>query len=138
MFAFMRKNPLPFMMSLFRAWITAFASTSTAMAIPDVYAACDEHKIDKRVSRFCVPFCVTMNADGSAAFICAAALFLAQLRQLEVGVGEVAMIAFLTAVAVMALPSVPSSSIVTLVMVMSSLNWPTHDLALLFAVDWLL
>ncbi|KAJ8309688.1 hypothetical protein KUTeg_011553 [Tegillarca granosa] len=53
-------------------------------------------------------------------------------------IGFAATSTFLTAVAVMALPSVPSSSIVTLVMILTSLNIPSHDIALLFAVEWFL
>ena len=44
----------------------------------------------------------------------------------------------LTAIASLALPSVPSSSIVTLIMVLSSLNIPVHAVSLLFAVEWFL
>ena len=44
----------------------------------------------------------------------------------------------LTGMATLALPSIPSSSIVTLVMVLTSLNIPAGHISLLFAVEWYL
>jgi Na+/H+-dicarboxylate symporter len=42
--------------------------------------ACEvKNKIDKRVSRFVIPFCVTLNSDGSAFYISTAAVFIANL-----------------------------------------------------------
>ena len=48
------------------------------------------------------------------------------------------LVRILTAVAAMAIPSVPSASIVTLVIILTSLNIPANDIALLFAVEWFL
>ncbi|KAJ8313454.1 hypothetical protein KUTeg_008995 [Tegillarca granosa] len=117
-----RRNPYAYIVSIGKAWMIGFAATSTAVAIPEMLMSCEvKNNIDKRVSRFVIPFCVTLNADGSALYITSAAIF----------IGNVS-------VAVMALPSVPSSSIVTLVMILTSLNIPSHDIALLFAVEWFL
>ena len=38
----------------------------------------------------------------------------------------------------MAVPAVPSSSIVTVVIILTSLNVPSDDVALLIAVEWFL
>ncbi|XP_035825116.1 excitatory amino acid transporter [Aplysia californica] len=38
----------------------------------------------------------------------------------------------------LAIPPVPSASIVTLVIILTSLNYPLNDVALLFAVEWIL
>ncbi|XP_071086533.1 excitatory amino acid transporter 2-like [Haliotis cracherodii] len=81
---------------------------------------------------------VTLNADGSALYITSAALFIAKLDGVEVTTGVVAIIGVLTAVAAMAIPSVPSSSIVTLVIILTSANIPVDHIALLFAVEWFL
>ncbi|XP_064635486.1 excitatory amino acid transporter-like [Lineus longissimus] len=133
-----RENPFPYYISLFRPWLTGFATTSTAVAIPEMYKCCDRKKIDSRVSRFVIPFSVTLNADGSAIFIASAAIFIAQLNSIALDPGQVVVIGALTSVAVMALPSVPSSSIVTLVIILSSIGLPTRDIALLFTVEWFL
>ncbi|CAH1787037.1 unnamed protein product [Owenia fusiformis] len=133
-----RKNPYPFYVNISRAWFTGFAATSTAVTIPEMLRACDEKKVDERVSKFVIPFCVTLNADGSALYITSAAIFIGQLSGVDMNVGKILIIGILTAVACLALPSVPSSSIVTLVIILTTLNIPTEDISLLFAVEWYL
>lgn len=134
-----RRNPYAYIVSIGKAWMIGFAATSTAVAIPEMLMSCEvKNNIDKRVSRFVIPFCVTLNADGSALYITSAAIFIGNVSGVSINAGDIFVIFFLTAVAVMALPSVPSSSIVTLVMILTSLNIPSHDIALLFAVEWFL
>lgn len=65
-------------------------------------------------------------------------MFIANISGHPLTFGEVAIIGLLTAIASLALPSVPSSSIVTLIMVLSSMNVPVHAVSLLFAVEWFL
>ena len=49
-----------------------------AIAIPGMLQVSEEtFKIDKRVSRFVIPFSTTINANGSACFIASGAIFLA-------------------------------------------------------------
>ncbi|XP_048730939.2 excitatory amino acid transporter-like [Ostrea edulis] len=134
-----RRNPYTYFISIGRAWLIAFAATSTAVAIPEMLNACEnKNKVNKRVSRFVIPFCVTLNADGSALFITAAAMFIANITGQSLTFGDVVVIGLLTAIAILALPSVPSSSIVTLIMILSSLKIPVEAVSLLFAVEWFL
>ena len=50
-----------------------------AVAIPEMLNSCEKkNQIDKRVTRFVVPFAVTTNADGSALYITSAAVFIGQ------------------------------------------------------------
>lgn len=44
----------------------------------------------------------------------------------------------LVTVAAMAIPSVPSASIMTTIMILTSMNIPVDDIALLLAVEWYL
>ncbi|XP_033760828.1 excitatory amino acid transporter-like isoform X2 [Pecten maximus] len=138
-FALTRRNPYRFALQIGKAWMIGLASTSTAVAIPEMLAACeDDQKVDRRVSRFVIPFCVTLNADGSALYITAAAMFVANMAGVNVSFGDVLLIGILTAICSMAIPSVPSSSIVTLVMILTSMNIPADSISLLFAVEWFL
>ncbi|XP_046381640.1 excitatory amino acid transporter-like [Haliotis rufescens] len=139
LFALTRRNPYAYLLTIIRPCLIGFASTSTAVAIPEMLESCEvKNGIDSRVSRFVIPFSVTLNADGSALYITSAALFIANLSGVEVTTGVVAIIGVLTAVAAMAIPSVPSSSIVTLFIILTSANIPVDHIALLFAVEWFL
>ncbi|XP_076454161.1 excitatory amino acid transporter-like [Babylonia areolata] len=134
-----RRNPLLFHGSILRPYFLSFAATSTAVAIPEMIYCCEvKNKIDKRVTRFVVPFSVTLSANGSAVFIVSSAIFISQYIGRDLSASDIIIVAFLTAVSAMALPSVPSSSLVTLVIILASLNIPSSTIALLFAVEWLL
>lgn len=138
-FTLTRRNPFRLAIQIGKAWMIGLASTSTAVAIPEMLAACEEdQKVDRRVSRFVIPFCVTLNADGSALYITAAAIFVGNLAGVNLSFGDILIIGLLTAICAMAIPSVPSSSIVTLVMILTSMNIPADSISLLFAVEWFL
>ncbi|KAK6194908.1 hypothetical protein SNE40_000441 [Patella caerulea] len=133
-----RRNPYKYMLSHIKAILLGFASTSTAVAIPDMFVSCDNNKIDKRVSRFVIPFCVTLNADGSVIYITCATVFIIQLTLGTVTPAQAGIVIFLTSIIGTAIPSVPSASIVSLIIILTSLNIPIHQVALLFAVEWFL
>ncbi|KAK7090285.1 hypothetical protein V1264_010100 [Littorina saxatilis] len=139
LFVITRRNPFLFHLTILRPYFIGFASTSTAVAIPEMMYCCEvKNKIDKRVARFAVPFSVTLSANGSAIFIVSAAIFIAEYIGQDPSASDYIVIAFLTAVSALALPSVPSSSLVTLVIILASLNIPSSSIALLLAVEWLL
>lgn len=133
------RNPILFHLSILRPYFIGFAATSTAVAIPEMLHCVEvKNGVDKRVARFAIPFSVTLSANGSAVFIASAAIFIAQYINFDLSVSDIFIVAFLTAVSAMALPSVPSASLVTLVIILNAINIPSRTLALLFAVEWFL
>ncbi|KAL5004873.1 hypothetical protein ScPMuIL_018329 [Solemya velum] len=138
-FVIVRRNPYTFLLNIVKGWLIAFATTSTAAAMPELFHGCErKNKIDKRIVRFVIPFCVTLNADGSAVYIVTAAMFVGNMYGGVLGTGDIVLIGILVTFLSLALPSVPSSSIVVLVMLLTSLNIPSSGVALLFAVEWYL
>ncbi|KAK7484827.1 hypothetical protein BaRGS_00023870 [Batillaria attramentaria] len=120
-------------------YFIGFAATSTAVALPEMLYCCEvKNGIDRRVARFAVPFSVTLSANGSAVFIVSAAIFIGQYIGYPLTAGDIVIIGILSAVSAMALPSVPSSSIITLVIILAAVNIPSGQIALLFAVEWFL
>jgi len=139
LFVFGKKNPFTYMISIARPWFIAFAATSTAVAIPEMLIACEEkNKIDKRIARFVVPFSVTISCNGSALYIAAATTFLANLSGIPLTFGDILLIWLLVTIAAMAIPSVPSASIMTTLMILTAMNIPADDIALLLAIEWYL
>ncbi|WAR28105.1 EAA2-like protein [Mya arenaria] len=138
-FVFTRQNPYKFLLSIARPWMIAFAATSTAVAIPEMIAACEgKNNIDKRVARFVIPFSVTISCNGSAMYIAGATCFVANLTGTPLNIADGLLIWLLVTISAMAIPSVPSASIMTTIMVLSSMNIPAEDIALLLAIEWYL
>ncbi|XP_061169454.1 excitatory amino acid transporter 1-like [Saccostrea echinata] len=94
--------------------------------------------MDKRITRFVIPLCCTSNGDGSALFISAASMFIAKFSGYTLTFGNVIIIGILTAFSTLSLPAMPSASIVVVVMVLSAINIPVHEVPMLFAVEWFL
>ncbi|XP_041367643.1 excitatory amino acid transporter-like [Gigantopelta aegis] len=135
-FLFLRRNPLKFYFSCFRPMMTAFAPPSTAVAIPDMLVCLEgKNHVDKKVSRFVVPFAATLNRDGSCLFITLAAIYIGQTEG-SLDAGRYLMIAILATAGSLAIPFVPSASIVTLLILLSSLNMSPANIGLIMAVEW--
>lgn len=88
-FIFLRKNPFKFYFGLVEGTLTAFATASTAAALPITFRIMTEKlKIDTRITRFVLPIGCNINMDGTALFVAIASVFIAQMNGISLGVGE--------------------------------------------------
>jgi len=63
-----------------------FSSTAT---LPVSISCLEDHnKIDSRISRFVLPLGATINMDGTALYEAVAAVFIAQVNGIELGIVE--------------------------------------------------
>ncbi|GFS27662.1 amino acid transporter [Elysia marginata] len=134
-----KKNPFSFLVRCGKAFFVSFAATATSVALPHMLEACRQNHVSSKVSRFVIPMSVTLHADASALYIASAALFVAHTSGEEsLSVGDYFVVGTLSSVLSMTIPGVPSASIVTVVVILTSINQPLHGIALLFTVEWLL
>ena len=85
-----------------------------------------------------MPIGATMNMDGTALYEAVSALFIAQLRGIELTAGQVITISITSTAASVGAAGIPNAGLVTMVMVLQTVGLPTSDIALLLTVDWLL
>ncbi|KAJ0175825.1 hypothetical protein K1T71_008984 [Dendrolimus kikuchii] len=137
-FFFLRKNPYKYYWGLSHAMLTASATASTAAALPVTFRAMEGPlRIDPRITRFVLPIGCNINMDGTALFLATASMFVCQMNNMHMGFAQLATI-FLTSTACsLSSASVPSAAMVLLLVVLAAVDAPTHDVSLLFAVDWL-
>ncbi|XP_018575259.1 excitatory amino acid transporter isoform X2 [Anoplophora glabripennis] len=135
---FVKKNPFKYYLGLVQGTLTAFATASTAAALPVTFTLMDEKvKVDPRITRFVLPIGCNINMDGTAMFIAIASIFIAQMNGITLRIGEIVTVCFTSTAASFSSASVPSAALVLLLMVLSAINTPVQDVSLLFAVDWL-
>lgn len=138
-FVFIRKNPVVYYLYYFEPMLLAFASTSGAVCIHKAIDVCEKQvKMDPRISRFSIPFFTTLQADGSGIFIVMSCAFLSNYAGVSLSAGDWAVIIIMTSILCLCLPSVPSSSIVTILVVLNAVNVDKPNIALLYTVEWLL
>ncbi|XP_021353115.1 excitatory amino acid transporter-like [Mizuhopecten yessoensis] len=136
-FLALRKNPFTFLLSTARPWMTVFGPPSSIVGMPDMITVCEEtHHVDKRVSSFAIPFSVTLCRAGSCYFISLSALFMYSMEGLHPSVSDVILIGILTTLSSLAIPSIPSGSIVAIIIILSSLNIDTTSVGVLMALEW--
>merc|ERR1719414_291078 len=137
-FVFVRKNPFKFWWGLFQAWMTAFATASTAAALPITFRCMeDKNKVDPRISKFVLPIGATVNMDGTALFVTVASIFIAQMNDIPLNAGSYATVVLTSTAASIASAPVPSAALVLMLIVLNAIEAPVADVSLLWAIDWL-
>ncbi|XP_062549140.1 excitatory amino acid transporter isoform X2 [Armigeres subalbatus] len=136
-FMFLRKNPFKLYVALIQPMLTAFATASTAAALPLTFRCMENKvKIDTRITRFVLPIGANINMDGTALFISVASIFIAQMSSMDLNFGQILTVVMTSTAASMSSASIPSAAMVLLLVVLTAIDAPMHNVTLLFAVDW--
>uniref|UniRef100_A0AAY4DX71 Amino acid transporter n=1 Tax=Denticeps clupeoides TaxID=299321 RepID=A0AAY4DX71_9TELE len=138
-FAFVRKNPYTFALGMAQALVTALMISSSSATLPVTFRCAEENnRIDKRITRFVLPVGATINMDGTALYEAVAAIFIAQLNDFALDVGQIVTISITATVASIGAAGVPNAGLVTMVIVLTAVGLPASDVTLIVAVDWLI
>ncbi|KAM9844996.1 excitatory amino acid transporter 1-like [Aulostomus maculatus] len=133
------KNPFRFVVGVLLVLITAFGTASSSATLPVTLHCMEEnHSMDKQVTRFMLPVGATMNMDGVALYEAVAALFVAQVNDMEFSLGQVIVLSLIVTAASTGAPGIPEAGMVSMVIVFTSAGLPTEDISLLLIVDWIL
>ncbi|VDP48052.1 unnamed protein product [Schistosoma margrebowiei] len=137
-FIAVRRNLFRFYYYLSEPVLTAFSSTSSLIALPQLFQVCDLYGIESDLVRTVAPFLTSFNANGSAAFIASAVCFVAQLTKQRLNAGQFIAIGFLSGVNVMALPAIPSASIITVILITRAFDISeSTSVSLLFVTEFI-
>ncbi|XP_078069985.1 excitatory amino acid transporter 3 [Mustelus asterias] len=138
-FIVVRKNPFVFIGGMAEALLTSVMISSSSATLPVTFRCAEEkNKVDKRITRFVLPVGATINMDGTALYEAVAAIFIAQLNDYPLNVGQIVTISVTATAASIGAAGVPQAGMVTMVIVLTAVGLPANDVTLIIAVDWLL
>lgn len=133
---FTRQSPYYFLSRLKPALLVAFSTSSSNATLPITIKTMEENLgIDKRVSQFLLPLGATINMDGTALYEAVAAVFIAQLYGVSLGISGQIIIALTAAFAAVGTAGIPAAGTVTMALILSAVGLPVEAVGLLFALD---
>ncbi|MGW5684611.1 dicarboxylate/amino acid:cation symporter [Nonomuraea sp. NPDC003754] len=129
-------NPITFFRNAWPAIELAFVSRSSVGTLPLTQKVTIERLgVDRDYASFAVPFGATTKMDGCASIYPAlAAIFVAQVFNVPLGIGEYLLIAFVSVVGSAATAGL-TGAIVMLTLTLSTLGLPLEGVGLLLAID---
>ncbi|XP_015795415.1 excitatory amino acid transporter 3-like [Tetranychus urticae] len=138
-FLLTRKNPYSLIMHLSAALLTGFGTSSSTATLP-LTMQCLEEKagIDSRITRSLLPIGSVINMDGTALYEAVAALFIAQLRNVDLTLIKIIITSVTATAASIGAAGIPQAGLVTMVIVLNALGLPASDISLIYIVDWFL
>ncbi len=128
-----------FLRAIRPALLLAFSTSSSSATLPVTKECAEENLgVSGPVSSFVIPLGATINMDGTALYQGVAALFIAQIYGMDLGVADQVTIITSATLASVGAAGVPGAGMITLAMVLTSVGVPTEGLALVLGVDRLL
>lgn len=137
---FLAKLPfLQFLKAARPAQLIAFSTSSSSATLPITMECAEESLgISRSVSSFVIPLGSTVNMDGTALYQGVAAIFIAQVFQVDLTIGAQLGIVLTATAASIGAAGVPGAGMITLAMVLTAAGIPAVGVALILGVDRIL
>ncbi|MFJ6855222.1 dicarboxylate/amino acid:cation symporter [Streptomyces sp. NPDC091271] len=128
-------SPLQFFKGAWPAIQLAFVSRSSVGTMPVTQQVTERLGVPKEYASFAVPFGATTKMDGCAAIYPAlAAIFIAQIFDVQLGIGDYILIAFVSVIGSAATAGLTGATVM-LTLTLSTLGLPLEGVGLLLAID---
>jgi len=129
-------RPAKFLSGCRDVMLLAFSTASSAAVMPlSLKTALEKFHIRESIARFVVPVGTIINMNGTAAFQAIAAIFLAQVYGLDLGMAAIVMMVVTTVAASIGTPSAPGAGVIVLATVLSSAGIPVEGIGIIIGVD---
>ncbi len=120
------------------AVVMAFSTDSSTATMPVTYRCLTDLGVRDASARLGALVGTNFNNDGTALYEAMAALFVAQVLGLHLGVGRQVLVVLTSVVASVGAAGIPEAGLVTMALVFGAVGLPKEYIGLLVTVDWFL
>lgn len=132
-------SPLAYIRAMTPALVTAFSTTSSAATLPVTFECIEEKAgVSNKISSFVLPLGTSVNLTGSALYVCAGILFIAQVYGLNLSLPHLAVIVFMTLITSLGSAGIPSASLFSIMVILQTLGLPNEAIGMIMAVERIL
>ena len=134
-----KRNPLTYFKNMSGALTTALSTASSAATLPmTIECVEEENKVSRRTTLFVIPLGATVNMNGTALYESIAAIFIAQMVGIHLGLGEQTLVFLTATLAAIGAAGIPEAGLVTMVIVLQAVGLPLEGIGMLLSIDWFL
>jgi len=135
----LRKNIVSFWKQISPALLLAFSTTSAAATLPvSIRVVEDSLQVPSSISRFVLPLGAVLNKGGTAMYQAIAAVFIAQLYNVSLGIEQLALLGLTILILSFGTPSIPSAGLLILSVILTTMGLPLEGVALIAGIDRIL
>lgn len=136
---FAKLNPLIFIKKMRPAHIFAFSTASSNATIPVTLQVVEKRLgINNATAAFTIPLGATINMDGTAIMQGVATVFIANVYQIPLDIGDYITVVGMSILASIGTAGVPGVGLIMLAMVFNQVGLPVEGIGLILGVDRLL
>jgi Na+/H+-dicarboxylate symporter len=137
--AFMIRLPLRRFISLIKEpALLAFTTTSSESAFPKAMENMERLGVPRRIVSFVLPMGYSFNLDGSTLYLSLAAVFVAQMSNVNLSFGQQLLIVLTLMLSTKGIAAVPRASLVVLAGTLAQFGLPLEGIAVILGVDELM
>ena len=132
---FTKQKIKPFLKKFTRVAAVTFSTASSNASVPVSLEIMEELGVGKATRSFTIPMGATVNMDGTAIMQGVAALFIAQIYGINLGMSEMMTIVLTATLASIGTAGVPGVGMIMLSMVLQSVGLPLEGIGLIMGVE---
>jgi solute carrier family 1 (high affinity glutamate transporter) protein 1 len=134
---FAKRKPFKFFKNMIPQLLTAFSTGSSMATLPvSITLVTEKNKVSDRIADFVLPIGATVNMDGTALYQVVAAIFIAQVYNISLGIPELVIMLLTATIGSIGAAAIPQAGLVTLVVVLRSVGLPVEGIGLILSIDW--
>jgi len=118
--------------------LLAFTTTSSESAFPKALENMERLGVPRRIVSFVLPMGYSFNLDGSTLYLSLAAVFVAQMSNIHLSLGQQLLIVLTLMLSTKGIAAVPRASLVVLAGTLAQFGLPLEGIAVILGVDELM